>query len=98
MKQNKLVILLNADRGDHNFPPLNAIEFLEWVTDNINRIPEEFRDEADVEIDVDEDYGTYFPKIMISYRRPETDDEERKREEQEELELLAELQAKYSKS
>lgn len=86
-------------------------DFVQIMSNHLMSIPEEFRDNADIEIRSEHiGYGGYEVGITISYERPETDQEfaertaqekdleaQRKKEHQtKELEALAYLKAKYS--
>jgi hypothetical protein len=92
----------------YNDWPVNAGEFIAWLSEKIDSIPVEFRKDAKVEFGVTHGYeGDADPNIDISYTRPETDDEMNvrlsellRREEvrqRTELKMLEELKAKYEK-
>ena len=81
--------------------PTNALEFLEWFSEKVSSVPEEYRTTATIRITSDYD----IVEMILEYTRSETDAEEafrttlevrnadRKREQ--ELRMLAELKAKY---
>lgn len=79
--------------------------FMAELQEAIGEIPEEYRDDARVEIDVDTQYDVSHADFIIRYYRPETDQEMTIREEREdryrrdieanERRKLAELKAKY---
>ena len=106
MKRSRTVIVFEEEQYDGEWIPNNAAEVLEWLSDKVNSIPEEFRDSALFEVDARSNYeDSAYASIRISYVRPETDEEEAKREDEErrhaerrrdgELRKLAELKAKY---
>ena len=86
--------------------PEKPDEFLAFWKDKIDRIPEEYRDSATIEVKGVDNYGDPGVKVTVSYVRPETDEEEdrRKRGNQEtkdsierrELEELRRLTKKYN--
>ena len=83
------------------WPPENLLKFRDWIDQQINSIPEEYKATATFEIE-NKDGNTH---LTIGYNREETDEEEaeRKRSEAErisvkerrERQMLAELKAKY---
>ncbi len=108
MRKQKRVVVFDEEQYDGEWPPISATECVAWFTKKIETIPSEHRATATIEIDsVDSYEDTSYARIVISYDRPETDDEMmirekeelRCREEQEarELRTLAGLKAKYEK-
>lgn len=88
--------------GDNaNWPTESLLGFRDWLNEVIKSIPEEYRSIATFVIDHTDD-NTY---IEVGYKREETNEEERWREEQEsakelaiearERKILAVLKAKY---
>lgn len=103
----KMINITVFDQGQcgAEWPPTNAIVFLQWFTWKIAEIPEEFRANAKVEIEGVSSYGNANAHMSITYCRPETDEEAQAREQKEialakakkdaELRQLAALKAKY---
>jgi len=104
MKQEKL-ISMTVEEFDKDWPPVNANECVAWFQNKLQEIPEEFRSNAQIKFDTTYDHD--IPRIKISYFRPETDEEEVRRVQgdamreeyrrNDELQVLARLQAKYGK-
>lgn len=102
MRAKKTIRIFNGDfqRYDRSLP-----EVVEWFTEKLNSIPEEFRDKTECEFTTDESSI----EIDIYYSRPKTDDERRIEMENEakladvkasiheaqERDMLARLKAKY---
>jgi hypothetical protein len=90
---------------DGNGRPENLMSYIKWLQAALEKIPEESRAGAYVEIDVDTSFGGCSTDYSIKYERLETGDEyelrtlkekaaeERRRED--ELRQLEELKAKY---
>lgn len=91
---------------ESGWPSSNLLEFADWLAQKIAIIPEEYRANAEIEIEREdfwEDSSTL--EINIFYHRLETDEEEVTREKYNklseeskiaaELRLLADLKAKY---
>ncbi len=111
MKENEIrrkvrVNVFDAERHDAEWPPTNAIKFLEWFAGKLELIPDEYRKNATFEIESVSSYeDSHYSYIQISYERQETDIEMASREAKElrnqeicrenELLLLASLKAKY---
>ena len=66
-------------------PPTNPWEFLDFILDKVNKIPEEYADSATIEMYGTTNYDSGYINIEIYYTRPET---------QEELDLIAASKAK----
>ena len=107
-KRTLTIQVLSVEPYDDGWPPTPAYEFLDWLHARLGSIPEQFRGTATVEIESHSGYeGDHSPSIEISYKRQETDEEmaerlatdeaEARRRTEQELRLLAKLQAKYSK-
>ena len=108
MRKQKRVVVFDEEKYDGEWPPTSAPECVAWFTKKLETIPLEYTATATVEIDsVDRYEGTSYAHIVISYNRPETDDEVADREKEElrrqeaqkalELRSLAALKAKYEK-
>ena len=80
MKKNKKITLLNSSPASL---PAKADEFLKYFTDIVNTAPKEYRKDVLIDIDIEEDYGSYYTSVDIHYHRPETDEEETERREKE---------------
>ncbi len=86
-------------------PPENLIALIAWLNNKLYAIPEPYRETAIVEMDAELLYDRPSLTYQISYRRPETDEEETQRENYEslrnrrleahELEMLKKLKEKY---
>lgn len=105
MKQMKTVTVFEQEQYDGEWMPENLIQAIEWLQELLRSIPEQYRNDAQIEIDLTERYGCDRAQIKISYEREETDEEERIRIREEalaeqlsiklEMSELARLQAKY---
>lgn len=105
----KLIDVTLYDEMQHNrdWPPEPAAETVAWFAAKVDSIPGEFRSTAKISIEEASNYGESCARIVISYQRPETDEEELRRKQaaalkagcrrERELRMLAALQAKYSK-
>ena len=65
-----------------DIPPAELSEFLLWVERVTGEIPEEYRDQARVEISAGMHYEQEYPTCVVSYTRPETKLEANQREAQ----------------
>lgn len=93
------------ERGYSNNPPEKLLEFQKWLEDQIAAIPDEFRDSAVIEIGAEAAYDWPSMTMVITYSRPENDEERAAREREEarnaeaqkahEIALLRKLKAKY---
>jgi hypothetical protein len=104
MKQKKIVIKTFEQYGS-DWPPSNASGFMAWFHSKISEVPDESRDNLNIDIDSisNNDYG--YVTIELFYTRMESDNEEYDREREvllreariraQELSDLARLQAKY---
>ncbi len=105
LRQEKRIITLKAEPYQLGFPPTQLQEFILWANSLTDEIPEEYLSTAEIVIGAHHEYDDIDADIQVSYRRPETDEEwdARKQgvmtrmqaEQQRELNLLAQLQAKY---
>lgn len=106
MKKMK-VERFTVESFDSNWPPEDAVGCITWFQNLLESVPSEYRHTAKIDIGSDTSYEVDHARIGISYTRPETDAEEAERERREqvkeeanrskELQLLAQLQAKYGK-
>lgn len=60
-------------------PPSDFKDFLDWVDRLKNQIPEEYWDDAVVDIDASGDYDASYAHCNVHYTRPETAEETRQR-------------------
>lgn len=105
MKKDTFVTVYTSEQFDDDYPPENALEFIEFLSNKINEIPVEYRNNAAIQLYSGRDHDVTFVSIRISYMRPETDEEEARREAEErehndavrirELRELAALREKY---
>lgn len=76
LRATKRVSVLDAEQYEDGFPPGKLPDFMAWLAEHINRIPEEYRASAEIEIDSRGSYeDSHYATIKISYVRPETDEE-----------------------
>lgn len=79
----------------------NLGEFVNWLSNQVDLIPQEYLNVAEIEFSEYQDYDSFGIRIEIFYHRPETDDEMAKREkevadkEADERRLYERLKAKY---
>lgn len=101
--REKVVCVTNYEQ---TWPSSNLLEFADWLAQKIAIIPEEYRSNAEIEIEREDPWEPGGPlEITIQYHRLETDEEEAKRENHAkrceeskiaaELRLLADLKAKH---
>lgn len=106
MKKTKYIAIFNQGEYDGEWPPEDAKEFFAFFASKISEIPEQYRDNAIINISSVSGYEGYScAHIEIAYKRLETDQEEQIREGQEqaredsvrrrELNELSKLKAKY---
>lgn len=105
---NKMIKVFQSEKYDADFPSSNLVKFIAEIQRHLYSIPEEFRDEAVIDIGATSSYDSYYAQIEITYTRPETAAEEAARLgdetaraqflEQREREMLRQLQAKYGTS
>jgi hypothetical protein len=73
-----------SEQYDGNWPSSNAVDFVSFIVQTIESIPEEYRNEARIEIDSNLGYeDSTTTSIEIYYYRPETEEEKEKREKKE---------------
>lgn len=107
MTVQKKVTVFCKGQYEGEWPPVYAVECVQWFTKKLELIPLEYRATAKIEID---NYASGYEdgrlaNIDIYYCRPETaeetvvrESEERRRQnwqKEEELQTLAKLKAKY---
>lgn len=66
-------------------PPSDFKDFLDWVDRLKNQIPEEYWDDAVVDIDASSDDDVSYAHCNVHYTRPETAEEMRQREAEERM-------------
>ena len=104
----KYITVFKQEKYDGEWPSEELPKFVEWMTEKLNSIPEEYRCNATIEIESVSSYeDSHYPRIEILYWRPETKEEEAKRLDDEnrrhleqiakEMRMLETLQAKYGK-
>jgi len=107
-KQIKITIFYQEQYGGPDWPPEDAIKYIEWFSEKLASIPEEHRKNAKIELDSSGGYeDSSYVKIKIYYSREETDLEIQAREEKErfareetkkrDLAMLSALKAKYER-
>jgi len=75
----------DKEDGDEHYLPTKPKEFMTWFQEKIDLIPEEFREDAEVWVyDFMPGYDDSALQVNICYKRLETDEEEKAREELEE--------------
>jgi hypothetical protein len=105
---NKTERVYSSEQYDASFPPSNLKAFISHFVEIYNAIPDEYKDEAEIDIDTASSYDSYYAEIEVRYTRPETEqeyalrigDEEARRMflENQERAQLAILQARYGTS
>lgn len=106
MKQAVRETVVRVTNYESGWVPSNLLEFRDWLAQKIAIIPEEYRSNAEIEIEREDPWEPGGPlEIHIYYLRLETDEEEFTREKYNklseeskvaaELRLLADLKAKY---
>lgn len=86
-RQEKIVYLVSISGWDEKWPSTKPDEFIKWFQDKIALVPEEYRDTIEILLDSSRSGGgddDTDPEIVISYKRPETDEEMEKRIESDE--------------
>ena len=73
-KPKRIEVYSYADYDD-DFPPTNLSDFVVWATEQMNKVPAEFRSTATINIDTTVYYDVGQVTIDIDYERPETDEE-----------------------
>ena len=84
--------------------PESLVEFITWLQGHLALIPAEFHADAEIHISTS-GYDGDSPTMEVTYRRPETEEDRRKREladaqqrkatQEREIEKLRNLQKKY---
>jgi hypothetical protein len=105
MRKQIYVEVFRGRRYDGDWPPGNAVGFVDWLANKIAEIPPEHRETATVELETTEEYDSHYAQITIAHERPESDLEVERREAIEariarglrrrDLEDLKRLKAKY---
>lgn len=55
--------------------PTDAVRFMAFFQDKLDKIPEHLIGSARIEIDAEERSGSAYLAVKVSYRRPETEEE-----------------------
>jgi len=78
-------IYVTAFDEDKNYDlPTKPDELIAFFQEKIALVPEEYKDTAEIEIEAESIFDNYTAlNIKITYRRPESDEEEKKRLERE---------------
>jgi hypothetical protein len=77
------VNLYSHEQYDDNGYPENAVKFLEWLAEIINKVPDKYKSDVQIDIDTTSEYGDYYVIMNIYYYREET-----KQEKEDELKRL----------
>lgn len=80
MKNLRVVLVVKTDEYESDFPPTNLMEFRAWLDQKTNLIPEQYRHNAEFEIDSYVSYDSSYARLTIQYSRPELPEEESARE------------------
>ena len=76
MNQIKIQVLKETEMYENGFPPDNAIEFLNWLKDKINSVPENHKNLIQIEWGSAYNYGdSETPTIEMYYFRDKTTEE-----------------------
>lgn len=105
-RETVTVTVFDGEQHNGDWPALRLVDAIAWFQAKLAEIPEEYRAEARCEIDSSSGYeDCHYGHILISYCRPETDEELAARIAQEradkahcermEIAALRALQAKY---
>jgi hypothetical protein len=62
------------------WPPEDLKRFAYWLEDRMGDIPEQYRSTARIVFTGEDNGGDTCARVIVSYRRPETDEEEKARE------------------
>lgn len=87
------VYVASYDWTDSN---LKAVEFIKEWQDNLNLVPEEFRENATIKVEVSEEYGYGYAEFELVYERPETEVELKQKQDEKEYTKAKKL-AEYNK-
>jgi hypothetical protein len=68
----KEIKVFSSEKYLSDFPDTNLIEFIRWANDMLDSIPEEYRAEAEIDIDPFMEYGDADVTLKIVYYRPWT--------------------------
>ena len=77
---NTVITHFVAEQYDATFPTGNLLAFRDWLAQQIESIPAEYRDVAKIDIGTDSSYDTCYATLEIKYQRPETPEETAARE------------------
>lgn len=76
---SQVIVLQTEGPYSVNWMPSKLTEAVQWLQNILNTIPEEHRDTAYIEISSESDYDGHNPSIEISYTRPASPAEIKKR-------------------
>lgn len=100
MKRKRILVEVakvnNCD--DKDWPPMEAKDFLEWVKQKINLIPDAFIDDAYVEIcEMSREWWeeSEHQQIEVYYHRPETDIEMAERAEKKDRDFVESVNRRF---
>ena len=71
----KKIVVLNIESYMDGWPPRSIMGFKDWTDSVIERIPEEYRGDAYIDIESYDEYGSTTEKIEVYYNREETEQE-----------------------
>ncbi len=83
MSTKKRQVKQQVYRDSIHYYSSSAADFIKLITDCISSMPAEYRDSARVDFEKEDEYGDTYCYLEISYDRPETDQEEAARIQQE---------------
>ena len=64
-----------CNENSYNVLHDNVLDFLEWLTEQINSIPIDYQHNARIDIDSVEEYGVLESSVKITYTKPKTNKE-----------------------
>ena len=70
----KKIVVYDLPWYDMNIPA-KLSDFIEFWQQNLDNVPAPYRDSAEIEIEVRESYGDFLMYFILTYIRPETDEE-----------------------
>lgn len=81
------------EKYETGFPPDKLLQFQSWLAERIAEIPEQYRANADFDIDVNFRYGDPYPTVEISYLRPMTAQEIEQETQRKKADTAAQIEA-----
>lgn len=104
-RMNREVYFASIEQGEETWPGDDLIEITSWMMDRWYEVPAQYRRKVRCHWDTIDYEGVPYIRLLLSYSRPETNEEmnarvqaEREHEHQKqvkELELLEKLERKY---